>query len=304
MNVFVYSRSYQSIYYQEIQYIIGKVLETGGRIFFPKNLEKDLISAFQLPKNTVFLDDHDLLDEETDLVISLGGDGTLLATVNIVKNRNIPILGINFGRMGFLSYTPREDLPLVLENFIEGNYRLSNRTVLEIANARELTGKEYYALNDVCIHKTDTGSMILVKTYINGTYLNAYWSDGIIVSTPTGSTAYNLSCGGAILSPDVHDFIITPISPHNLSVRPIVIPDNYVISFIPEGRTKRFVVSADSMQFFVENDVEIIVKKAPFTIPFLEMPGDNFFNILREKMKWGEDIRNDEKSTEKNFSFI
>lgn len=301
MDVFVYSRSYQSLHFQDIQYIISKVQETGGRIFFPENLEKSLTSSFQLSSNVVFLNENTYLKEKIDLVISLGGDGTLLDVVNIVKDRNIPILGINFGRLGFLSYTPREDLPLVLENFMEGNYKLSHRTILEIANAKELTGREYYALNDICIHKTDTGSMILVKTYINGTYLNAYWSDGIIVSTPTGSTAYNLSCGGAILSPDVHGFIITPISPHNLSVRPIVIPDDYVISFIPEGRTKRFVVSADSKQFFIEKDVEIVVKKAPFKIPFLEMPGDNFFNILREKMKWGEDVRNEEKQSEKFF---
>jgi len=293
MNVFVFMRAYNSEYYVAIQQIINKVLETQGKVFFPKLVESDILKAFQFIPQLVFWDTEKPLGKDVDLVISLGGDGTLLATVDLILDANIPVIGINFGRLGFLSYTSKEDLVLVLENFIEKNYTLSHRTVLEIINSKELVGKTFYALNDVSIHKIDTGNMIFVKTFINGTYLNAYWSDGIIISTPTGSTAYNLSCGGAILAPETQNFIITPISPHNLSARPIVIPDSSVVSFLPEGRTKRFAVSADSKHFFLEKEAEILVKKAPFTIPFLQMPEDNFFSILREKMKWGDDLRNE-----------
>jgi len=216
----------------------------------------------------------------------------LLETVNLIKDSDVPVMGVNFGRLGFLSNIPKESLRAALDDFSNGNYSLSGRTVLEIDDCKSFFGQDVYALNDVSLHKSDISTMISVTALINGEFMNNYWSDGLILATPTGSTAYSLSCGGPIMVPEAGNFILTPIAPHNLSFRPLVIPDHAEITLIPEGRTDNFVLSLDSNQAFIQRGQKVVIRKAPFTIKFVRFSEDSFFSIIREKLMWGKDNRN------------
>lgn len=292
MRICVFSRVYNPAFRDEIQTILEFVEKHQGQVLFCKHMQKEVQRAFNLPTNTLFFTNEESISDKADLVVSLGGDGTLLETVNLIKGSQIPVLGVNFGRLGFLSNTPKEEFRFALEAFHQSNYSLSKRTVLEIDNCINIFGRQVYALNDIALHKNDSSSMISVQTYINNEFMNSYWSDGIIISTPTGSTAYSLSCGGPILVPGASNLILTPIAPHNLSVRPVVISDDEIVTLIPEGRSDNFVLSLDSNQTLIPKGQKIIIRKAPFTINFVRQADDSFFKVLREKLMWGEDKRN------------
>ncbi len=292
MRICVFSRAYSSSYRDEIQTILGFVEKHNGKVLFCRNIQKEVKSAFNLPCNTEFYELNESIENRADLVVSLGGDGTLLETVNLIKDSQVPVLGVNFGRLGFLSNTPKEEFRFALEAFHQGNFSLSKRTVLEIDDCTTFFGSQLYALNDIALHKNDGSSMITVQTYINDDFMNSYWSDGIIISTPTGSTAYSLSCGGPILVPGASNLILTPIAPHNLSVRPVVISDDEVVTLIPDGRSDNFVLSLDSNQTKIQKGQKITIRKASFTINFVRQADDSFFKVLREKLMWGEDKRN------------
>lgn len=226
------------------------------------------------------------------LFISIGGDGTLLETVSHIGSAEVPILGINTGRLGFLATISRDETEKALAQVVRGEFTLDKRAVLRLDSDNEVFGKLNFALNDFTIVKKDTSSMITIHTFIDGEFLNSYWADGIIVSTPTGSTGYSLSCGGPLIFPRSGNFVITPVSPHNLTVRPIVVADNSEISFHIEGRSKKFLVSLDSRIATVDSTTKLRVRKADFKVNLVQLEGHHYFKTLRQKLNWGLDIRN------------
>ncbi len=228
----------------------------------------------------------------TDILISIGGDGTLLESVTHVGKSAIPILGINTGRLGFLATISKEEMEFALANVLAGDYTLDKRALLRLETSKDIFGKLNFALNDFTVVKKDTSSMITIHTYINGEFLNSYWADGIIVSTPTGSTGYSLSCGGPLIFPRSGNFVITPVSPHNLTVRPIIVSDDSEITFRVEGRSKRFLVSLDSRIASVDSGIELKIVKADFQANLIQLEGQHYFKTLRQKLNWGLDVRN------------
>lgn len=229
---------------------------------------------------------------KVDFFISIGGDGTLLESVTYVGKSGVPILGINTGRMGFLATTHRNDVHQAIEDLIEGNFEIDERILLRLSSNRELFDNIPFALNDLTIMKKDSSSMITVHVHVDGELLNSYWADGIIVATPTGSTGYSLSCGGPLVYPKSDSFVITPVSPHNLTARPIVISDNSEITFSIEGRSKKFLISLDSRYETIDASTQLTVNKEKFTIKLVLLPGYHYFKTLRQKLNWGLDVRN------------
>ncbi len=234
------------------------------------------------------------LDSSFDLLISIGGDGTILRAITFVKDLGIPIVGINTGRLGFLATIQINDIEVAIDNILNNNYKISERSLLSIETSIE--NKDIsslnFALNEVTVARKNTTSMITVKTKLDDEYLTSYWSDGLIISTPTGSTGYSLSCGGPVITPNTNNFIITPIAPHNLSARPLVISDSTVIKLKVSGREDNFLVSLDSRIATLHNDTIITIKKADFKIKMIEFLNESFFDTLRKKLLWGEDKRN------------
>ncbi|NPA67502.1 MAG: NAD kinase [Chlorobi bacterium] len=231
-------------------------------------------------------------DTDTDMVFSIGGDGTFLDAVSYVRNREIPIAGINSGRLGFLANISKEEIPDALKAIRENRYTVEERTMLEVNTDNNYFDDFNFALNEVTVLKRDSGSMITIKVYINGEYLNTYWADGLILATPTGSTAYSLSLGGPIVVPGSSNFVITPVAPHNLTVRPIVLPDNCDISIKVSGRTDNYLLSIDSRSVVVEKNTVINIKAANFKIKTVRIEGNTFFENIRDKLMWGFDRRN------------
>lgn len=232
------------------------------------------------------------LDTTVDFLISLGGDGTMLDAVTLVRDKNIPILGINFGRLGFLAGIGKNDLAIAVDALVNGTYLVDKRTLLHVEADAPLFGDLPFALNEFALHKRDLSPMIKIHTYLNGEFLNTFWSDGVIVSTPTGSTGYNMSCNGPIIFPESSSFVITPIAPHNLNIRPIIIPDDHVISFEIEGRIDQFICSLDARREIVDKHIQLAVKKEAFTVSLVRLSENSFLGTLRTKLSWGLDKRN------------
>ncbi|MCC7298968.1 MAG: NAD kinase [Bacteroidia bacterium] len=226
-----------------------------------------------------------------DVMLCVGGDGTLLDTMPLVRNSGVPVLGLNTGRLGFLAGMNVAGIEKALIDIQKGNYAIDNRTLLQLETTEQIF--EYgFALNDFVIHKKETSSMIVVHTYLNGEFLNSYWSDGLIISTPTGSTGYSLSCGGPIIFPNSGTFVITPIAPHNLNVRPVVVSDDVVLSFEIEGRASSYLTSLDARSKSITNETQMAVRKAEHTFNLIRLTDDNFLDTLRNKLNWGFDRRN------------
>ena len=235
------------------------------------------------------------LDASFDLFVSIGGDGTILRAATFVKDLAIPIVGINTGRLGFLATVQIENLEKAFDDILNGHYKISERSLLEFeTNPSHPNAFEdfNFALNDIAISRNNTTSMITVETKLNGEYLTSYWADGLIISTPTGSTGYSLSCGGPVIMPEADSFILTPIAPHNLSARPLVIPGSTEITLKVSGREEDYLVSLDSRLATIENSYTLIIKKAPFCIKLIELHDVSFLDTLRKKLLWGEDKRN------------
>jgi NAD+ kinase len=232
------------------------------------------------------------LSEEIEFIISLGGDGTLLDTVTLVRNKDISIVGINFGRLGFLASIGRDEVKIVVKAIAKRSYVVDKRTMIHLDANIPLFGNVPYALNEFSIHKRDVASMIKIHTYLNGEFLNTYWADGLIVATPTGSTGYSLSCNGPVVFPDSGSFVITPVAPHNLNVRPIIVPDDNVISFEIESRSEQIICALDSRREIVNKNVQLAVRKESFGINLVRLSENNFLQTLRNKLTWGLDKRN------------
>ena len=232
------------------------------------------------------------LTEDIEHIISLGGDGTLLDTIALIRNKKIAVMGINFGRLGFLASIGKEQVDLAVRSLANRTYVEDHRTLIHLDANIPLFGEVPYALNEFTLLKRDINSMIKIHTYLNGEFLNTYWADGLIVATPTGSTGYSLSCNGPIVFPDSQSFVITPVAPHNLNVRPIVVPDDHVISFEVESRGAQVICSLDARREIVHKDVQLAIRKEQFTINLLRLSENNFLQTLHNKLTWGLDKRN------------
>lgn len=254
---------------------------------FLKQFKSSRIQDYQLRA----FDQGDHL-HQLDCFLSLGGDGTLLESVTYIGKAETPILGINTGRLGFLATISREDVEKSLDELLNNNFTIDSRSLLRLVSTPKLFGNLNFALNDFTIMKKDTSSMITVHVHVDGELLNSYWSDGIIVSTPTGSTGYSLSCGGPLVHPKSESFVITAVSPHNLGTRPIVLADDAELSFHIEGRSKKYLISLDSRFETVDESVKLKIKKEKFRVKLIRLSSQNYFNTLRQKLNWGIDVRN------------
>jgi len=244
------------------------------------------------PEFTGTFENGDDLHDDVSFLFSLGGDGTLLKSFMAAKNGSIPLVGINSGRLGFLSDISRDEIGKALDDILEGNIIIDERTVLELETVTDNQSEFQYALNEITVTKLDSSSMINIHTYINNEFLNTYWADGLIIATPTGSTAYSLSVGGPILTPDSENFVISPIAPHNLTVRPLVVPDHHSITLQVEGRGLHFLTSVDSKSDPLYFSVLLKIRKAPFKVKTIRLKDHSFFSTLRNKLMWGVDRRN------------
>ena len=294
MKVAIYGQYYQNSTEPIIRDIFvffnSKNIEMVIEATFLKMLyEKELVK-----KEYKTFSSHKELDKSFDLFLSIGGDGTILRAATLVRKSGIPILGINAGRLGFLASVQKEDIAAFLQMVVDKNYKISKRTLLKASvfpKNNDLMDINF-AMNEIAVSRKDTTSMITIETYLNGELLTSYWADGLIIATPTGSTGYSLSCGGPILTPDVKSLVITPIAPHNLNARPLVIPDTTEIKLKVSGREHQYLVSMDSRITSIENESVITIKKTSFQINMVEIPNETFFKTLRTKLLWGEDKRN------------
>ncbi len=289
MKVAIYSRGGQTLQAQDLCSLLDLLEKAGIKAVVYKSLKDQYAELASL--ENVFVGSADL-DEHIDALISLGGDGTLLDTVCLVRDKQIPVLGINYGRLGFLASLGKENIEEAVLALQERTYVLDRRKLLHLDASVPLFGEEPFALNEVVIHKREFSPMIKIHTYLNGEFLNTFWSDGLILSTPTGSTGYSLSCNGPVVFPESESFVITPIAPHNLNIRPIVIPNNNVISFEVEGRMDDFICTLDSRKEVVSRDVQLAVRKEAFSFNLVRLNENNFLRTLREKLTWGFDTRN------------
>lgn len=292
MKVAIYSRGLDFEQENPIQLLLEELMrhETSILIFH------QLLEQFSFPpqiqeKLKPFYNSADL-SNDIDILISLGGDGTMLDAVTLVKQKNIPILGINFGRLGFLASISRNELSLAVDALINRTFLIEKRTLIHLDSNEGLFGDIPFALNEFAIHKRDISPMVKIHTYLNGEFLNTYWADGLIVSTPTGSTGYNMSCNGPIVFPESSSFVITPVAPHNLNVRSIVVPDSNVISFEVEGRADQFICALDARREIVNKTIQLAVRKENFYVNLARLNENNFLSTLRTKLTWGLDKRN------------
>ena len=292
MRVGIYGRSFDDSFIPNIQELFDTVDGFGWDIMIYQPFAAFLSPRLQIQKfNRIFNKNIDIKNE-LDLLICIGGDGTFLETINVIRDSQIPILGVNTGRLGFLASTFKEDIVEVLNSIRDGKYRLQTRSMLTLITNEQLFGEDNFALNELTVHKKDSSSMITIHTYIEDLYLNSYWADGLIVATPTGSTAYSLSCGGPIIVPGAKDYVITPIAPHNLNVRPIIVPDDRTIRLKIEGRGREYLCSLDSRSVTIDSAIELTIKKAEFQLNVIQTENQNFLNTIRNKMMWGLDRRN------------
>jgi len=291
-NVTLYGRLVRDEDFPYIQKVIDGLEKRGIKISVIEDyfhLIKENLS-FQEPPELI--NTHEELRSSSECVISLGGDGTLLNLITLTRDSNIPIAGINMGRLGFLASISKDKIHKIIEEIADSSCKIENKSLIKLNSDKVLFNGINYAINEFAIHKKDTSSMIVIHTYIDGEFLNSYWADGLIVATPTGSTAYSLSCGGPIIYPGSGCFVITPVAPHNLNLRPIIVSDDCEISFRVEGRSDSFLCTLDSRSEVIDSSFRLSVRKAEFNTRLIRLKEDDYKETLREKMMWGLDKRN------------
>ncbi len=292
MKVAVYGQNYQNENNQKaFEVLIDYLKHYKTEVFVERQFLKTQNVIFH---NDWSFGEFDTLNESYDLLISIGGDGTILRAITYVRDLDIPIVGINTGRLGFLATVQTNAIADALSDIFNKNYKISSRTLLSVSvyPENETVNQTHFALNEVTLSRKNTTSMITVETHLNEEYLTSYWADGLILSTPTGSTGYSLSCGGPVISPNAGSFVLTPIAPHNLNARPLVIPDNTDVKLKVNGRENQFLLSLDSRIITLPNTSTVKIKKASFQIKMVELLNETFIDTLRKKMLWGEDRRN------------
>ncbi len=273
--------------------LLNGIVALGWKPVLELELAQQLHTKFQWPLTYQTFTNHLDLKSGYDLMISLGGDGTFLKAVSFIRDSGVPILGINTGRLGFLSNLSKLQIAQTLQRFNDGQYEFQKRSLLRVHTDNDLFADENFALNELTLQKKDTSSMIKVHAYIGDKFLNTYWADGLIVATPTGSTAYSLSCGGPIITPGCQVHILTPIAPHNLNVRPVVVPDHMPISLQVEGRDRTYLLSLDGHSQHIKQGEKVTITKAEFMINVVKFEDNNFLDTIRNKMFWGSDTRNE-----------
>jgi NAD+ kinase len=292
MLVAIYNRTFEEQDVPILLHIVRMLEQNKIQIVFYKNFYERLATHLSYPSAPRLFTGKKDLPPGTDMLFSLGGDGTLLDTVCFVGNTNIPLIGINLGRLGFLAAIPEEGVDNAILSLVRGSYTLEKRTLIHLDSSIPLFDGAPFALNEFTLHRKDSSSMIKIHTYLNGEFLNTYWADGLIVATPTGSTGYSLSCGGPVVFPQTSSFVITPVAPHNLNTRSIVVPDDNVISFEIEGRADQFLCTLDARTAAIASSVQLAVKKEAFSISLVRPDEHNFLNTIRQKLYWGIDRRN------------
>lgn len=292
MRIAVFGRNIKPVFYESLKRLFEILLQHKVEVTiyrpFLVYMEREL--AFKPSPVTDFSSHNEL--KNVDFFFSIGGDGAFLEAISLVRDSGIPMVGINSGRLGFLADVAQAELESALERFFAGQYHLQSRSLIKLENDLGLFADFPYALNEFTVHKQDTSQMITVHVEVGGDFLNSYWADGLIVSTPTGSTAYSLSVGGPIITPTAANFIIAPIAPHNLAIRPVVVPDSEEIKLMIEGRGERYLASLDSRSDAFGSDIVMSLKKADFSINVLQFDNQSFYSTLRNKLMWGIDKRN------------
>ena len=292
MKIFLYARFVRSDYQQPLKIVLEAIEEYNWEVVVSDNLQQFMDNHGLSANTTPILGFEDVKREKPDVAITLGGDGTILGATCMIRDLAIPIMGINLGRLGFLSSVEKKKIAWAMERLSKGQYNIDQRTMLYLESDPAIFGPLNFALNDFTVHKRDTSSMITIHTYINGDFLNSYWADGLIVATPTGSTGYSLSCGGPIIFPSSGNMIITPVAPHNLNVRPLVLSDSSVISFSIEGRAKNFLCTLDSRSEVITANHQLAIRKCDFNTHLVSLSGHSFLHTIHEKLSWGTDKRN------------
>ena len=292
MKIAVFGKEFGDANIDYIRHFFNKLKKEDVRPIVYKEFHTFLDSKKIEVYEPLFFKSHQELAENADCLVSIGGDGTFLNTLGLVRDSEIPVVGINTGRLGFLSSIPKEEIEFAINEILQGNYTIDKRSLLRLETTEKLFGNISYALNELTIHKQDSSSMIITHVFLNNEFLNSYWSDGLIISTPTGSTAYSLSCGGPIMTPASGNFIINPVAPHNLNVRPVVIPDDTTITVKVEGRNERCLVSLDSRSETIDASVKLKIRKEDFCLNLIRLNKQDFLTTLRNKLMWGRDKRN------------
>jgi len=294
MKIAVFGKFYHKNSKSSIEMLLKILDDKSVEFYFDEQFYTTIKSRENSILNTLSYKTFKDLDNSYDLLISIGGDGTMLRAITFVRDLSIPIVGINTGRLGFLATIKKDAIEKAIDNILKGDYRISERSLLSITTEPENKDLLDFnvALNEIAVSRKNTTSMITVETSLNNEYLTSYWADGLIIATPTGSTGYSLSCGGPVITPETKSFTLTPIAPHNLNARPLVIPDTTEIKLRVSGREDSYLVSLDSRIATLDNNSTIIIKKANFKIKMIELTDESFLHTLREKLLWGEDRRN------------
>ena len=294
MKIAIYGQYYHNSTQESIEILLEVLSQKDVTVYIENDFFNNIKHESKQPSKLDNFETFATLDNSYSLLISIGGDGTILRAITYVRDLSIPIVGINTGRLGFLATIQTTQIESAIDDIIKGNYKISERTLLcvETQPENEELIETNFALNEIAVSRKNTTSMITVETHLNTEYLTSYWADGLIISTPTGSTGYSLSCGGPVITPETDSFVLTPIAPHNLNARPLVIPDSTEIQLKIDGREEHYLISLDSRIATLHNSTIVTIKKANFEIKMVELQQESFVNTLRKKLLWGEDKRN------------
>ena len=291
MTIAIFGSPYPEHFTKYIQHLVKKLESEHIKIIVEEEFYVFLQNNIRLTNKKATFNSYESLKENADFLLSIGGDGTLLKAVTFVRESNIPIMGINTGRLGFISSISAGQIDDAINDILKGNFILNERALLELTTVNNLFKEKNFALNEVAISKKDTSSMIRIDAFVDEEFLNTYWADGLVISTPTGSTGYSLSCGGPIIMPGTNNIIVTPNAPHNLNVRPIVLNDKSVLKLKVDDRDQLALVSLDSRSRAFDSDTELLIKKADFKIKLIQPQDNSFTSTIRNKLMWGLDKR-------------
>lgn len=292
MRIAIYGNPFNPVKAKYVQHLIHKLEENNVPITVEHQFHDFLIDHVQFKKDIDIFDTPKELQENADILLSIGGDGTLLNTITLIRDSGIPVLGINTGRLGFISSVSTDQIDNAINQLFKKEYTLEERTLLQLETDNQLFGETNFALNEVTVLKKDTSSMIRIHAFLDDEFLNSYWADGLIVATPTGSTGYSLSCGGPIVVPGTENFIIAPIAPHNLNVRPVIVSEDRVLKLKVEDRDELALVAIDSRSRAIDPTLELTIRKADFKVNLIKLNSQSFIATIREKLMWGKDRRN------------
>ena len=292
MRIAIYGNPFNPVKAKYVQHLIHKLEENDIPIIIEQQFHDFLIDHVQFKKDINIFDTPKELQENANILLSIGGDGTLLNTITLIRDSGIPVLGINTGRLGFISSVSTDQIDNAINQLLKEEYTLEKRTLLQLDTNNQLFGETNFALNEVTVLKKDTSSMIRIHAFLDDEFLNSYWADGLIVATPTGSTGYSLSCGGPIVVPGTENFIISPIAPHNLNVRPVIVSEDRVLKLKVEDRDELALVALDSRSRAIDPTLELTIRKADFKVNLIKLHSQSFIATIREKLMWGKDKRN------------